>query len=293
MVKTFKEYKESVEPVDELTTGLLKRAGSAAKKDAATQRDAQAWAKRVPGKGHAFGADEAGKKAAKREKQAGKFSAAADVKDRNTAFKKEDNSPNLLKKKKKIAQTISHPGYDAESKNEGIFGATTAKKSRDKLFLAKSRGNTIKKDEPVNELSKDLLQRASQSAKKKAGQQRAVSKVAVSRVGDTSQPPGQNIKSKRADYQAAKKDYQAFKFDKAAKKKDESVEESTKPQSHEYFGSGPFSGGYNDVAASVMRVAEKAAKENPEENRGFEKMTDEKINKSVTDAYLEKVQKGS
>jgi hypothetical protein len=205
----------------------------------------------------------------------------------------EDTADDLLKKKKKIAQTISHPGYDAESKNEGIFGATTAKKSRDKLFLAKSRGNTIKKDEPVNELSKDLLQRASQSAKKKAGQQRAVSKVAVSRVGDTSQPPGQNIKSKRADYQAAKKDYQAFKFDKAAKKKDESVEESTKPQSHEYFGSGPFSGGYNDVAASVMRVAEKAAKENPEENRGFEKMTDEKINKSVTDAYLEKVQKGS
>jgi len=42
-----------------------------------------------------------------------------------------------------------------------------------------------------------------------------------------------------------------------------------------------------------MRVAEKAAKENPEENRGFEKMTDEKINKSITDAYLEKVQKGS
>jgi hypothetical protein len=198
------------------------------------------------------------------------------------------------------------------------------------LFLAKSRGNTIKKDESVNELSKDLLQRAGQAAKKKAGQQRAVSKVAASRVGDTSQPPGQNIKSKRADYQAAKKDYQAFKFDKAARKKDakegvdmydnkrkeaemrkkaretpsspetqaklkraragEVVKESTKPQSHEYFGSGPFSGDYNDVAASVMRVVEKTAKENPEEeDKGFEKMSNDKLNKSVTNAYLEKV----
>jgi hypothetical protein len=312
----------------------------------------------------------------------------------------EDATDNLLKKKKKIAQTISHPGYDAESKNEGIFGSTSAKKSRDKLFLAKSRGNTIKKDESVNELSKDLLQRAGQAAKKKAGQQRAVSKVAASRVGDTSQPPGQNIKSKRADYQAAKKDYQAFKFDKAARKKDakegvdmydnkrkeaemrkktretpsspetqaklkrarageveegkfgavagaiagglaggpggavagavgghlaqnaahmiakkllkkkvdhnrpadaktnrnpqglrtEIVKESIKPQSHEYFGSGPFSGDYNDVATSVMRVVEKTAKENPEEeDKGFEKMSNDKLNKSVTNAYLEKV----
>ena len=73
----------------------------------------------------------------------------------------------------------------------------------------------------VDELSKGLLQRASQSAKKKAGQQRAVSDRAASRVGDPNYPPGQNLKSKRANYQAAKKDYQAFKFDKAANKKKE------------------------------------------------------------------------
>jgi hypothetical protein len=152
----------------EITTGLLNRAAGAAKKDAATQRDAQDWATRVKGKGHAFGAAEAGKKAAKREKQAGKFSAAADVKQRNTAFKK-----------------------------EGVMTGY------------------------VDELSKGLLQRAQQSAKAKAGQQRAVSAKAASRVGDTSQPPGQNLKSKRADFKAAKKDYQAFKFKKAADKKEE------------------------------------------------------------------------
>ena len=73
----------------------------------------------------------------------------------------------------------------------------------------------------VDELSKGLLQRAQQSAKAKAGQQRAVSAKAASRVGDTSQPPGQNLKSKRADFKAAKKDYQAFKFKKAADKKEE------------------------------------------------------------------------
>ena len=72
----------------------------------------------------------------------------------------------------------------------------------------------------VDELSKGLLQRASQSAKKKAGQQRAVSDRAASRVGDPNYPPGQNLKSKRANYQAAKKDYQAFKFGQAAKKKE-------------------------------------------------------------------------
>ena len=72
---------EEVEPVDELSTGLLKRAAGAAEKDAATQRDAQDYATRVKGKGHAFGADEAGKKALKRANQASKFSAAADVND--------------------------------------------------------------------------------------------------------------------------------------------------------------------------------------------------------------------
>jgi hypothetical protein len=56
-----------------------------------------------------------------------------------------------------------------------------------------------------------------------------VSAKAASRVGDTSQPPGQNIKSKRADALAAKKDYQAFKFGIAAKKK-EKLGESNKLQ---------------------------------------------------------------
>ena len=114
------------------------------------------------------------------------------------------------------------------SKNEGIFGGTTPKKTRDKLFLARSRENT----KSVNELSKELLQRAEQGAKKKAGQQRAVSDRAASRVGDPNHPPGQNLKSKRANYQAATKDYQAFKFGLAAKKKDakEGVDESNKLQ---------------------------------------------------------------
>ncbi len=269
----------------------------------------------------------------------------------------EDATDNLLKKKKKTAQTISHPGYDAESKNEGIFGSTSAKKSRDKMFLARSRGNTIKKDEPVNELSKGLLQRAANTARDQAGQKRGEADKAASRVGDTSQPPGQNLKSKRANYQAAKKDYQAFKFSKAADKKEawekprdkdfeklgplskgelkkkkdtkegvdmydnkrkeaemrkkaretpsspetqaklkraragEVVKESIKPQSHEYFGSGPFSGEYSDVATAVLRIAKKVAKEGIEEEEiGFEKMSDDKVNKAVTDAYLEKVQ---
>ena len=280
------------EVVDEISTGLLNRAAGAAKKDAATQRDAQDWATRVKGKGHAFGADEAGKKAAKREKQAGKFSAAVDVKQRDTAFKKEDvidekesdyaDKIAAFKKKggkvekqpdgpisKSLFRTTvgrekrRNPGKQAtrgtfydevEVKELGPVGAFIAKKAikhiakkavekvtsknemmarsvgsqkktRDKLFLAKSRDKT----NSVNELSKDLLQRAGQAAKKKAGQQRAVSDRAASRVGDTSQPPGQNLKSKRADYQAAKKDYQAFKFDRAAKKK---IDESNKLQAN-------------------------------------------------------------
>ena len=193
----------------ELSTGLLKRAASGARKDASTQRDAQAWAKRVPGKGHAFGADEAGKKAAKREKQAGKFSAAADVKDRNTAFKKEG----------KVNELGPIAGFVAKAAVRHI-----AKKAVSKVI-------SRKEEENVNELSKELLDRAAQAAKKKAGQQRAVSDRAASRVGDTSQPPGQNIKSKRADFQASKKDYQAFKFGVAAKKK-ERVDESNKLQAN-------------------------------------------------------------
>jgi hypothetical protein len=387
----------------ELTTGLLKRAAKQAGDEAETQRDAQAWALKVPGKGHAFGAAEASKKAAKKEKQAGKFSAAVDVRQRNTAFKKEDNSPGddqeshrertsrlekqvstlQQKVKKKLQQRLNNPArpekekvigekesdhadaiaafkkkggkvdkqkdgpisrslfrttvgrekrrnpgkqatrdtfYDevevsegaelqakmalddagikystknnsltvkkrdlkkaqlafeksfkkggwpklkveeVEVKELGPIGAFIAKKaithvakkvinkvtsknemmarsvgsqkkSRDKLFLARSRGETVKKAEQdnVNELSKELLDRAAQGANRKADQQRDVSAKAASRVGDTSQPPGQNIKSKRAGYQAAKKDYQAFKFGIAAKKK-EKLGESNKLQ---------------------------------------------------------------
>jgi hypothetical protein len=207
--RTNEENGDKMKTFSEISTGLLKRAASGARKDAATQRDAQDWATRVPGKGHAFGAAEAGKKAAKREKQAGKFSAAADVKDRNTSFKKEDN----------VNELGPIAGFVARAAVRHI-----AKK-------AVSKATSRKDEENVNELSKDLLQRAQQAAKTKAGQQRAVSKVAASRVGDTSQPPGQNLKSKRADYQASKKDYQAFKFGVAAKKK-ERVDESNKLQAN-------------------------------------------------------------
>ena len=344
----------------ELSTGLLKRAAGAAEKDAATQRDAQDYATRVKGKGHSFGAAEAGKKALKRANQATKFSAAADVNDspykkslrakkedvigelkistanragtaarkaadmardtegksqqereegrrkatkkdaqaakfaayadvkqRNTAFsskkeevidEKESDYADKIKAFKKRGGKVEkqppgpiskslfrttvgrekrrNPGKQATrdtfydevevkneaiggiikraairhvankvinkvtSKNEGIFGGTTPKKTRDKLFLARSRENTIKKDKPVTELSKNLLYRAANTARDQAGQQRAVSATAASRVGDPNHPPGQNLKSKRANYQAAKKDYQAFKFGQAAKKKE-------------------------------------------------------------------------
>ena len=40
---------------------------------------------------------------------------------------------------------------EQDSTSEGIFGSTTAKKTRDKMFLARSRANTIKKEKPVNE----------------------------------------------------------------------------------------------------------------------------------------------
>ncbi len=186
-----------------------------------------------------------------------------------------------------------------------------------------------KKEKQVDELSKELLQRAEQGAKKKAGIARAVSKKAASRVGDPAHPPGQNLKSKRADYTAAKKDYQAFKFGKAANKKTGKVEkeEWEKPrdkdfeklgplskgemkgkskysgksdekkeqnESHDYFGSGPFTGPKSDLAASVLRIAEKAAKdkETEEEVKGFEKMSNDKLNQSVKDAYLVKVRGG-
>jgi len=184
---------------------------------------------------------------------------------------------------------------------------------------------------PVDELSKGLLNRAANTARDQAGHQRQVSKTAASRVGDTSQPPGQNLKSKRADFKAAKKDYQAFKFSKAADKKKENEawekprdkdyddlgplhpgemkgrskysgkhddkakkQRGIRKESHDYFGSGPFTGPKSDLAASVLRIAEKAAKDKEavEEVKGFEKMSNDKLNQSVKDAYLDKVRGG-
>ena len=124
--------------------------------------------------------------------------------------------------------------YDeVEVKELGPVGAFIARKAI-KHVAKKAVEKVTSKNEgiSVNELSKELLQRAEQGAKKKAGQQRAVSDRAASRVGDPNHPPGQNLKSKRANYQAATKDYQAFKFGLAAKKKDakEGVDESNKLQ---------------------------------------------------------------
>jgi hypothetical protein len=264
--------------IDELSKepgGILQRAAGAAKKDAAIQRDAQAWAKRVPGKGHAFGAAEAGKKAAKRERQAGKFSAAVDVKQRDTAFssKKEDV---IDEKESDYADKIAafkKKGGKVEKQPDGpisksLFRTTVGREKRRNPGKQATRGTFYdevevkevapvvaavgralgraavrhvakkavqkmtaprEKKETVSEITKKYLDRAAVAANRKADQQRAVSKVAASRVGDTSQPPGQNIKSKRADFQAAKKDYQAFKFGVAAKKK-EKVDESNKLQ---------------------------------------------------------------
>ena len=86
----------------------------------------------------------------------------------------------------------------------------------------------------VTELSPALLHRAANTARDDAGHQRHVSKTAASRVGDPNHPPGQNLKSKRANYQAAKRDYQTFKFSTAAKKK-EKKEEGLEAEASSYF----------------------------------------------------------
>ena len=342
--KMIDESGRTMKTFAEVTTGLLKRAAKQAGDEAETQRDAQAWALKVPGKGHAFGAAEAGKKAAKKEKQAGKFSAAVDVRQRDTAFKKKEveneaflDKEDRAKKAARMQKHMDDPKHQAaqERKKKAIANDPVAapeaqpekpkqpdraqrfminlKKNRarrgevaekesdyaDKIAAFKKKGGKVEKqpegpisrslfkttvgrekrrnpgkqatrgtfydevevkelgpigafvaraaikhvakkaikkatedkEDNVNEVSKKLLQRAEQGAKKKADDQRAVSKVAASRVGDTSQPPGQNIKSKRADFQAAKKDYQAFKFGIAAKKK-ERVDESNKLQAN-------------------------------------------------------------
>jgi len=175
---------------------------------------------------------------------------------------------------------------------------------------------TEKKEKQVDELSKGLLNRAANTARDEAGHQRHVSKTA-----DT------NLDRKRAGYQAAKNDARAFKFGKAADKKeafkdrDKDYEDlgplhpgemkgrskysgkhddkakkqrGIRKESHDYFGSGPFTGPKSDLASSVLRIAEKAAKDKEavEEVKGFEKMSNDKLNQSVKDAYLVKVRGG-
>ncbi len=288
------------EAIGELKISTANRAGNAARKaaDAARETEGKSQQEREEGR----------RKGAKKDAQAAKFAAYADVKQRNTAFsskkeevidEKESDYADKIKAFKKRGGKVEkqppgpiskslfrttvgrekrrNPGkqstrdtfYDevevkelgpvgafvaraaikhvakkaiskATSKNEGIFGPTSPKKTRDKLFLARSRENTIKKDNPVNELSKGLLQRAANTARDQAGQQRAVSATAASRVGDPNQPPGQNLKSKRANYQAAKKDYQAFKFGAAAKKKD-AKEDWKKSRDKDFERLGPIS----------------------------------------------------
>ena len=83
------------------------------------------------------------------------------------------------------------------------------------------------------------------------------------------------------------------KHDDKAKKQREK-QRGIRKESHDYFGSGPFTGPKSDLAASVLRIAEKAAKnkEAVEEVKGFEKMSNDKLNQSVKDAYLDKVRGG-
>ena len=63
---------------------------------------------------------------------------------------------------------------------------------------------------------------------------------------------------------------------------------------HDYFGGGPFSGDYSDLAQSVMRIAEKAAKEETKEEvvKGFENLSDDQITKKLSDTYLRDVRGG-
>ena len=79
------------------------------------------------------------------------------------------------------------------------------------------------------------------------------------------------------------------KHDDKAKK-----QRGIRKESHDYFGSGPFTGPKSDLASSVLRIAEKAAKDKEavEEVKGFEKMSNDKLNQSVKDAYLVKVRGG-
>jgi hypothetical protein len=62
----------------------------------------------------------------------------------------EDTADDLLKKKKKIAQTISHPGYDMESKNEefseAAFWQIKIPGIPNPIFIESSSKSSIRKD---------------------------------------------------------------------------------------------------------------------------------------------------
>lgn len=65
---------------------------------------------------------------------------------------------------------------------------------------------------------------------------------------------------------------------------------------NDYFGGGPFSGDYSDLAQSVMRIAEKTAKEETKEEnkeaKGFENLSDDQITKKLSDTYLRDIRGG-
>lgn len=62
---------------------------------------------------------------------------------------------------------------------------------------------------------------------------------------------------------------------------------------HDYFGGGPFSGDYSDIAQSVMGIVEKAAKEETkEEVKGFENLSDDQVTKKLSDTYLRDIRGG-
>ncbi len=205
---------------------------------------------------------------------------------------------------------------EVEDKELGPIAGFVARAAAKHVAKKAINKATEKKEKQVDELSKGLLNRAANTARDEAGHQRHVSKTA-----DT------NLDRKRAGYKAAKNDARAFKFGKAADKKeafkdrDKDYEDlgplhpgemkgrskysgkhddkakkqrGIRKESHDYFGSGPFTGPKSDLAASVLRIAEKAAKDKEavEEVKGFEKMSNDKLNQSVKDAYLDKVRGG-
>ena len=90
--------------------------------------------------------------------------------------------------------------------------------------------NSLNQEDTVNEITPELLHRAANTARDKAGYQRHVSKTA-----DT------NLDRKRAGYKAATKDYQAFKFSAAARKKEREAKEDYESRDKDFEKLGPRS----------------------------------------------------